>query len=131
MKKELEDKLFKKYPTLFPNGRNVDKMESLMVFGFECDDGWFKLIDNLCKDILKYKEGNKVIVVQVKEKFGGLRFYTEGTSDEIYELIRKAEEDSYNICEICGEPGKNREVKMWYKTVCDKHFKQLKGGKKK
>jgi hypothetical protein len=118
MKTQKEDKLFALYPKLFPNGRKVDPMLSLMCFGFECDDGWYKLIKKLCKDITA--TGDKCTVVQVKEKFGGLRFYIEAGSSKVYELISKAESDSFKICEVCGKPGKV-EGTGWFKTVCKKH----------
>ena len=46
MTKELEDKLTEKYPTLFTN-RNAPPTTSLMCFGCECDDGWYRVLDHL------------------------------------------------------------------------------------
>ena len=42
-----------------------------------CGDGWFKLIDQMCYDVIKLIDDKniEVIATQVKEKFGGLRFY--------------------------------------------------------
>jgi hypothetical protein len=56
-------------------------------------------------------------LAQVKEKFGGLRFYADDVPEAGEDLIRKAEGDSYHICEECGEPGKLR-AKGWWKTRC-------------
>lgn len=107
--------------------------ESLMKFGFECHDGWFELIKRLCEDIeieLNKKENinlkKSFEVVQVKEKFGGLRFYTGPTKDKIFKLIDKAEEESYHICEECGKKGVLRNVNNWYLTLCLKHYKERK-----
>jgi len=122
MNKENTNLLFEKYPNLFPNGSKVNPMESLMVYGFECGDGWINLIDKLCSDITNLK--TECMVVQVKEKFGGLRFYTEGTSNEVFDLIRKAEEDSFNICEICGESGKLIDFHGWMMVRCNAHKNQ-------
>jgi len=81
MKPELDKLLCERYPKLFAN-RHARVHESLMCFGFECGDGWFDLIDVLCSTIQSYLDSNpskqQVVVVQVKEKFGTLRFYTEG-----------------------------------------------------
>lgn len=57
--------------------------------------------------------------MQVKEKFGGLRFYMNYYVEEIEELINEAEEKSYKTCERCGAPGKSREG-GWIITLCDK-----------
>lgn len=126
---KLEQQLFDKYPTIFPGGRKVDPMESLLCFGFECDDGWFSLIDELCSNLLKVD--SKVEAVQVKEKMAGLRFYTNGSSEGAFQLIREAEEKSYSICETCGKEGAMREDLGYYKTLCsDCYHKKLEEIKK-
>lgn len=56
--------------------------------------------------------------LQVKEKFGSLRFYMTSNTDEIDDLIDKAEEKSYKTCEECGCPGKLRNG-GWMTTLCD------------
>lgn len=56
--------------------------------------------------------------VQVKEKFGGLRFYMSLTNDKISELIREAEKKSVTICEECGESGQIRNG-SWIRCLCD------------
>lgn len=61
--------------------------------------------------------------MQVKEKFGGLRFYMTWETEEIDKLISKAEDESHKICESCGEPGKARSG-SWIRTLCDKCDKQ-------
>jgi len=55
---------------------------------------------------------------QVKEKFGSLRFYMTIGTDEIYELIDKAEALSCKTCEECGESGEARSG-GWIRTLCD------------
>ena len=55
---------------------------------------------------------------QVKEKFGGLRFYMTCGTDEIYNLIEEAEALSYKTCEVCGKPGEERPS-GWIHTLCD------------
>ena len=57
---------------------------------------------------------------QVKEKFGGLRFYTNGYTDEIGGMIRMAESMSYRTCEVCGNPGRSNHH-GWISTLCDTH----------
>ena len=126
MKKELEDKLFKKYPKIFPKGRNIDPHQSLMCFGLEGDSGWYWLIDQLCSCIQSYIDGNKhlkikqVVAAQVKEKFAQLRFYTDGHDENIGGMIWLAEHMSGSICEKCGSfEGKIDEQARWIKCLCD------------
>jgi hypothetical protein len=129
MKKELDRQLCEKYPELF-RGRHKSMMETLMCWGFECDDGWFEIIDNLCLELTEYCKKHDIEipeVVQVKEKFGGLRFYLGGIHkdhfDAIYKIISKAEGLSYVTCEVCGLPGKpNKEG--WIRTTCPEHVTQ-------
>ena len=88
--------------------------------------------------------GYRFSVRQIKEKFGGLRFYfmvyradldptdedtrypedgdtvQEGIIQQIYEIIRAAEEKADVTCETCGEPGTLRSG-GWMKTLCDLH----------
>jgi len=63
------------------------------------------------------------IAVQVKEKFGGLRFYVSGASENHYNYISFAESMSYRTCEQCGSPGK-LYTDGWRKTLCSIHAKQ-------
>jgi hypothetical protein len=96
---------------------------SPMYWGFECGDGWFNLIKKLCEDIQKYVDEQgipQVVVAQVKEKFGGLRFYVDFADDHIYTLIDNAEILSTHTCDVCGEPGERRSG-GWIRTLCDKH----------
>jgi len=112
--------LFGRYPVLY-QGRKFPITQSLIPFGIETGDGWFKIIDQLSADItlLDEKNGTTTIAVQVKEKFGALRFYVESGSDAVYDLIDAAEEESLKTCEMCGEPGELRGV-GWVSTMCDK-----------
>jgi hypothetical protein len=65
----------------------------------------------------------QVVATQVKEKFGGLRFYYNGGDDYIRGVVDMAEEMSYCTCEVCGSPGKLRRT-GWYHTLCDQHAKE-------
>jgi hypothetical protein len=61
-----------------------------------------------------------VEVHQIKEKFGGLRFYYEGGDDQVHGMVRIAESWAAHTCETCGERGKLRHG-GWVRTLCDKH----------
>ena len=60
------------------------------------------------------------VASQVKEKFGGLRFYVQAATKEHYNYISFAESMSYRTCESCGNPGKTY-TNGWHTTLCDIH----------
>jgi len=67
------------------------------------------------------EEAAKVsVAVQVKEKFGGLRFYVHGASNKHWDYISFAESMSYRTCEECGAAGKTY-TDGWHRTLCDIH----------
>ena len=85
---------------------------------FPVGDGWKPIIIKLINDIIDIDKD--VNITTIKEKFGGLRFYISGGSDEIFDLIDKAEEESFKVCEECGTR-ENVETKgSWLKTLCKK-----------
>ena len=71
------------------NGWRTDKPPIKDCGYFVVDNGWLKLIKELIEDLIKL--GWDKQVTQVKEKFGGLRFYINEGSDEIFNRITEAE----------------------------------------
>lgn len=61
-------------------------------------------------------------IVQVKEKFGGLRFYYNGGTPEIHGAVSMAEAMASRTCEVCGSPGERRGGD-WIQTLCDSHYR--------
>lgn len=68
----------------------------------------------------------QVEATQVKEKFGGLRFYINGADDEVYGMISFAEHLSYKICEDCGSTKNVSQTKGWIRNLCSKCMKEYK-----
>jgi ribosomal protein L37AE/L43A len=86
-------------------------------------NGWLQIIDDLSRKITELDPD--VQASQVKEKFGGLRFYIDGGSDEVHKLIEEAEEESYKTCEKCGTKENVSVTKTgWIITLCDKCSKE-------
>ena len=111
--KSAAKEILAKYPKTFKNGGHLG-------VGF----GWMSIIDDLCSEIEKSECVDNICIEQVKEKFGTLRFYVSNASNEIHELINKAENLSAKTCEDCGAPG---EIKSgsWIRTLCDTCFKDI------
>src|SRR5665213_2711813 len=78
--------------------------------------GWADIIERLVADLVALGWDGEVC--QVKEKFGGLRFYINAQTDEMWERAILACEESVQICEECGAPGILRKQKAWWKTLC-------------
>lgn len=114
------DKLYEDYPELFEQ-KSWDKTKTCMNWGVECGEGWYNILDDLCKKLCKYP----IQFAQVKEKFGALRIYhvvaddvTDEENVDIDGLISDAENLSCDTCENCGEPGYMRSG-GWMATRCD------------
>ena len=100
----------------------------------ECHPGWHLLLENLIStieyEILRIKELDPVIAeqiyaVQIKQKFGGLRFYMNQNTPYISGAINLAEIMSTRTCELCGAvaPG-TRSIGGWVNCYCDKCYEK-------
>ena len=128
MSPKLQKKLFKKYPKIFQD-RKKSLTQTAMCWGIETGDGWFWLLDLLCAMLqfdTDHNQEPQVIASQVKEKYGGLRFYNNGASDTQEGIIRLAERMSYSICENCGSTEATQNKKGWILTLCKKCRKNRK-----
>lgn len=136
----LDKYLCDKYPKIFAD-RYKPMTETCMCHGFSCKNGWFYLINSVCKNIqhnidqhnkcvddgyewaLKKGKIPQVVFDQVKEKFSGLRIYYHGGDEKIQGMVDAIEEISYSVCEVCGrmdhEVGRN--CKGWTQTTCKNH----------
>ena len=106
MSPEKELAIFERWPAWF--NLKGDFRLSGMSDGFRCCDGWFDIIFHLCERLEPLvanldDSGEEFQVLQVKEKFGELRFYVNRRTDEIREAIRSACQLSWRTCELCGK----------------------------
>jgi hypothetical protein len=99
--------------------------------GFAVDKGWWPILQALCSNIQHYLNWinknhenhpvvEQVVVTQIKEKFGGLRFYYDGGDEKIQGMVLMAESWADKSCEICGAPGTSGG-RGWIKTLCPTH----------
>ncbi len=94
------------------------------VYGCAIGNGWTQLFENMLEKIQKEGKPSKTFrLLQIKEKFGTLRIYSENGNKFTGELISLAEKESEETCEICGSKDlvENKATKTgWWKTLCDK-----------
>ena len=126
MNKKNTLKLMKDFPLLYGKPNPLYGIKLKFPFSFDVDDGWFDLIYQLSKDIQRVIDNtpdhslDDFVILQIKEKFGGLRYYVGAYTREIGDLIDEVEKKADHTCEICGKEGKLSSRAGWYKTVCKK-----------
>ena len=126
----------KKMETTYP------RMFSAPYGGFAVGRGWWPLLEKLCATIQSHIDWandtraarlisnpynntipdavEQVVVQQVKEKFGTLRFYYDGGDEFIHGAVWLAENMTGHLCEECGGLGTRRQG-GWIRTLCDQH----------
>ena len=130
-------KLCRRYPFLIPRNRWTDKLmwdktdKYFMPYSYtELDampDGWrrafgIEMCEEIRKELIKYNHLDKYRIIQIKEKFGGLRWYDFGIpkASKICEIIHKYTDLSHHTCMICGRPAETSSDGYWLYTLCDK-----------
>ncbi len=133
MDQEASRNLLEKHPELFEHPESGE-----LTFFFECGDGWCDLIEsvlstikrhvNSCNEQLAWSKSRGLRIedkpmmwpeiVQVKEKFGGLRIYADNTDPYVSGIIALAEAMSFHICEACGNRGGRSSRKYYISTLC-------------
>jgi len=92
-------------------------------------EGWRPIIREMHAKVLEIDPN--VEVLQIKEKFGGLRYYyvskfpyQSDESNAITDLVARAEQKCEETCEVCGDCGDNRSIHGWFRTLCLKHYQE-------
>jgi hypothetical protein len=156
--------IFEKYPDLF---QDVTKspQETCMCWGLECQEGWAQHLDYLFGYFDQFnKKGvnwsliskstdkpvlvksGKIVLEQVKEKYGELRVYLsfdwshinekdfskakledfqDTVQKEIYTIVRFVEYMCSRTCELTGKPGKLRSDIGWWRVLCDEEYQKI------
>lgn len=130
--------------------RKHPRLSRPKLHGWEIDVGWIGLVDSYFDVVDRVVPDDvEFDVLQIKEKFGGLRLYNrhfrqdhdvKTTSDDapVAHTPRKldpweqelqmakilAEQRSFFVCERCGKPGRLRVRNGYYFTACDAHATQ-------
>ncbi len=129
MRDKIEDnkELCRKYPFLIPRNRFTDAIPEDFDYSWtELDampDGWRTAFgEQMCEEIAQalIKDGylEKYRILQIKEKYGELRWYDKGATQEVYDIIEKYSLRSTEICIECGKPA-TVITKGWIFPYCD------------
>lgn len=127
MKTSLANRILIRCPIIY-RGRHFGPKHNLMCFGFECGDGWYQIIYDLSISIETHatqlradgvSDEQLPCVSQVKEKFGGLRFYVDNLYGNMGELIDATEALSQETCDVCGDQAKCQYSGGWLRTICN------------
>ena len=87
-----------------------------------CSKGWYPILVELDKNLAILNPDYEIH--QVKEKFGGLRYYTDFSYSKdkgAIELISEAERQTFVTCEACGSTEEARVVsnsRRYLRTLC-------------
>ena len=84
----------------------------------QCGAGWYPILARLNERLEEFDPGYQIL--QIKEKFGTLRFYLGNGYHQLGKAaVAEAEAESARTCELCGGPGYLRTRNSWLRTVCD------------
>lgn len=140
MKKLTNKELVEKYPFLiirtdWYTGKPLseDEINYEHTWWDDIPEGWAKAFGiQMCDELLEIlKEGNCLNdyrIVQIKEKYGSLRIYDNGTPleirDKYYTWLQKYEDLSEKTCIMCGEPATHK-TRGWINYVCESCYNEI------
>ena len=120
------EEIIQKYPKIFEQYEGNPGM----VNWYGVPKGWLPIIDKLCgaiqsyiDNVTRYVDGKpvktpQVTCAQMKEKFGGLRFYVDGGDDHTDGMIYMAEHLCDNTCQDCGSEQDLGLTQGWISVLC-------------
>lgn len=125
---QIENKrLVEKYPFLRPRNRWTGEPVADYDYSFtELDDmptGWRKAFgEQMCEELLAEvpytKDPEHYRILQIKEKFGELRWYDAGGTERTGQIIQRYAVRSARTCIACGAPATEISVN-WVSPYCD------------
>lgn len=124
---ESNKRLCERYPFLIP--RNVFTGEVIEDFDYsytELDcmpEGWrIAFGEQMCEEIREALIEDNFLdeyrVVQIKEKYGGLRWYSGPAPEKVHDIVSKYEGLSERTCIVCGKPATKIST-GWISPFCD------------
>jgi hypothetical protein len=116
MNRELENTLVATYPAIY---RSLKPRYS-GACRFECDDGWYRLIEELSRKLEAKARTTGLLAVEVGEKLGSLRVLFRGdVTSAVDGWLAEAARQSRRTCERCSQPAMLRRRKEGrVRTLC-------------
>ena len=122
-----------KYPFLIPryewNGEIIEEYDYIFTYLDDMPDGWRKafgemMCEEIKQELVRCNYLNKYRILQIKEKYGELRWYDNGTPIDckVPEIIDNYSMLSQNICIICGKPDVPIINNGWISPYCKKCY---------
>jgi ribosomal protein S27AE len=101
MNREFEDALMASYPAIYRCLKPRFSGGCL----FECDDGWYRIIDELSCKLEVESWRSHLVAIEVREKLGSLRLRLRGDiTGAVNNWLTEAARLSQRTCERCGQP---------------------------
>lgn len=125
---EENKRLVTEYPFLIPTNIWTGDAANDYDYSFteldQMPDGWRKSFgEDMCREIRDYLVSKNLMedytIIQIKEKFGELRWYANGGDRGLYDIIGKYELMSRFTCIQCGEPAEYVTT-GWISPFCSK-----------
>lgn len=140
-RKEENKKLIEKYPFLLPRNvftdNIVDDYDYSWTLMDEIPTGWRiafgeLFLNELKEELKRVNFLNDYRVLQVKEKYGSLRWYTNGVPKDsrLFDIAEKYSHLSENICIRCGKPDVPMINASWISPYCEDCWIKLNTSKK-
>ena len=85
--------------------------------GFSPPSGWLGIVARLSE---KLAVDGSIRCLQVKSKFGGLRYYLGSAPEWAHAAVSEAEAETAHTCEQCGsgEASESANERGWLSTLC-------------
>ena len=125
MRKELQDKLYTKYPKLFGQ-KDLPMSQTAMCWGVECGDGWYNIVDQLCRGIQHHVDQQRKNRAREQRYNRALRYALRGKVEFLENYYKRAlykEESLKKIVEMDLERKKFKSLTSYMHQV---QFTQIK-----
>lgn len=133
LSKEENKTLIEKYPFLIPRNRFSGEVVANYDYEYtELDNmpiGWrIAFGEQLCEELAEELIANNCLesyrITDIKEKWGGLRWYDFGCTEKGHEIIHKYEKLSESLCIRCGNKSEG-VTSGWISPFCQKCADEL------
>lgn len=130
--RRLRKALIEEYPYLQPRTMTTGEVHpdydyQYIVGEHDLPEGWMQLFLQACVDIkeplVRTSDIHKFRFLQVKEKYGRMRLYHSGASEEVNDILDKYEFLSEQVCSTCGKPATTM-TRGWICPYCEEHIKK-------